>query len=338
MSFLDKLKKKNKDKIDEYNLPPIKPIEPIIVFDKYDVENFSWMDVKYPYKFNYKYDSCHATSVAQVIKSMADVDIYSHRFYQYKFTDVVNFAIKNNIRIINFSGRCSYSDKRENALKKFYEYGGIFVAACGNDDSDDYSDYPASSPYSISVSAINSGDNNGEIDITGYSYFTTLKEDGGIMDSFNGTSCSTPTISACISYILTLFPHYNLDDVKSYLKRFSKGRDEYKSITNGWLEENERFFSFPDNYESDGVEYMEVKFFLGEVIPEWIEVSKGRPFATVDGESYSLLQEPIITAENNRALIPLRDIINILDKAGIKNILEYDNETRTVTIKIEKQN
>jgi N-acetylmuramoyl-L-alanine amidase len=239
MSEYDILRTKNKDKLLKLNLPDIElPPLKVLIWDvgyPADIEGL----VKFIPVFERETArTAHGTNVAQVLQTIYSGPI---EFYlsvtSNKLPEAIDFCIANNIRLINASLRTLETVGKTEAIKKYAEWGGILVAAAGNDGGDPV-EYPANLPYTIAVSATNTEDCNGpEIDITADSMWW-IKYAAGFYDSFNGTSCATPVISACVGIILAVYPEWRLEEVKSFLQQNSiPGNEPY-----------ERIFRFPDNF------------------------------------------------------------------------------------------
>lgn len=182
-----------------------------------------------------KYD-LHGSYVGQVIKQIAGegVGLYT----TIRLDEAIEMAIALDIRIISASRNGTKTTRNEELLKKYYDWGGIFIAAAGNDEGDDV-DFPASSPYTIAVSATNTRDCDGlEIDVTADAWWDVVRPPGITFDSFDGTSCSCPVIAGCVALILEKHPEWQTEEVRQFLRENSAPGDE----------EFERVFSFPDDF------------------------------------------------------------------------------------------
>lgn len=238
-----RVKQKNEDKLNRLNLPNFKSNSKVFILDKYCPYSLDGI-VNIQPVIDTEDLGIHGSWVAQVIKLIAGENV---EFYGSGFTgldEIVDYCIETNIRVVNSSITCFYSSKYEEALKRYADWGGIWIASAGNDNGHDVK-YPGRSEYTICVSATNSEDCDGEeIDITTDSnwYLRSLKD--GYFTVFNGTSCSAPVIAGCIRLILDARPDWKLEDVKQFLKE--------NSVTNlDSLEKYERFFSFPDNFTKE---------------------------------------------------------------------------------------
>ena len=250
MNEYDVLRTKNTDKLKRLNLPDI-DLEPLKVLI-WEVEQPR--EVGGLVKFSHIYPpsevkTAHGTNVAEVIQTGYKGPVSFYLFVGYpKIAEVIDFAIANGIRIINASIGIPYNSDYEIALKKYAEWGGIVVAAAGNNGSNPVH-YPAKSPYALAVSATNVEDSDGpEIDVTADSLWV-VKYANGLYDSFNGTSCATPVMSACVGYMFAVHPEWKLADVINFINE--------NSVTG--KEEHERIFSFPDNF---GGEEMAKKYIV----------------------------------------------------------------------------
>ena len=225
----------NKDKIARLNLPKSQPDVKIMIWETYKTKlQPGLVDVTF-YQAGIK-EGYHGFCVAQIIRQVGGSRV--KLYYTTKLNkETIDFCISNNIRIINASLTAISDEEIEAQFKRYYEWGGIVIAAAGNDNGQRVQ-YPASSPFAIAVSATNTEDCNGpEIDITADSNWWTYLPNG-TKHIFGGTSCATPVITGCVAHILGIYPEWDLDKVKEFLQLNSTpGNEPY-----------ERVFSFPDDF------------------------------------------------------------------------------------------
>ena len=139
--------------------------------------------------------------------------------------EALNYANNHNIQITNNSyGGDDYSRIFEEAVRN---YKGLFIAAAGNDSSDNdaYPQYPANfnSPNIISVASTDQGDtmsgfsNNGKntvhIAAPGGSIWNTYLNGG--YSSLSGTSMASPYVAGVAALVLANNPGYTTAQVKA---------------------------------------------------------------------------------------------------------------------------
>jgi N-acetylmuramoyl-L-alanine amidase len=238
--FWDYLRKENKERLDRLNLPPTAGTVKMLIFDDYTPYTLDILPDMEIFPAEPK-SGMHGTWCGQVAKLVyPELELHGCG-YNFDVMAVVNYAIENNIKIILASFNYTKTDAKEAALKKYYDWGGIFVTSAGNDEGRPIA-YPGRSSYTICVSATNTEDCDGpEIDVTADSYWFVRNKNPGYYHSFNGTSASTPVIAGCVAHIIARYPEWNCEDVRKFLRENST--TDMKS-----LEEHERFFSFPDDF------------------------------------------------------------------------------------------
>jgi N-acetylmuramoyl-L-alanine amidase len=242
--FWDYIRKENKDRLSRLNLPSTAGKVKMLIFDKYTPYTLDILPDMKIYDVGTK-TGIHGTWCGQVARLVyPELELHGCG-YTSKIEEVIDYAIKNNIKIISASINFSKSDAKETALKKFHDWGGIFVTAAGNDGGRSIL-YPGSSRFTICVSATNTEDCDGpEIDVTADSYWFVRNKNPGYYHSFNGTSASTPVIAGCVAHIIARYPEWDCEDVRAYLHENSTTEMES-------LEEFERLFSFPDDFGKEG--------------------------------------------------------------------------------------
>ncbi len=230
------LRERNKEKLARLNLPSWKPRGKLLVYD---------LETPRPgeyYKFVLRDDDhrgSHGNFCGQVVRIVGgdELELYICGSGS-SFEEVIHWAMENGVRVINASWSGGAPEFCDFYLKRYTEWGGIFVAAAGN-HANCAVDYPARSEYALAVSSTY-GDNcyGPEIDITADRNYW-IKTIDGLDNPFDGTSCATPVIAACVLYILEAYPHYKLKDVMQFLQDNSVPLER----------EYNRFFHFPDNFE-----------------------------------------------------------------------------------------
>ena len=136
----------------------------------------------------------------------------------------VNYARENGANIANNSyGGGPSSTSFQNAINRFVDSGGIFVAAAGNhgrnNDINPY--YPANYDNVISVAASTDRDtrasfsgygvNTVDIAAPGESILSTIP--GGRYARFNGTSMATPVVSGALALVAADYPLYTNEEL-----------------------------------------------------------------------------------------------------------------------------
>ncbi|MGN6544946.1 MAG: S8 family peptidase, partial [Aureliella sp.] len=123
----------------------------------------------------------------------------------------IDYARTNGAKIINASwGGGSFSSVLDSAIQRFYNAGGIFVAAAGNDASNNatVASYPANYNNVISVAASTSSDTlasfsnygtNVEIAAPGQSILSTVPNNSYAV--YSGTSMATPHVSGALALL-----------------------------------------------------------------------------------------------------------------------------------------
>lgn len=285
-----RLKTKNREKLDRLNLPSLtgRGVK-LLIFDQYT-----------PYKADVLPDmktlglkdreGAHGFYCGQIIRMVApEVELHGCG-YTSKLDTVIDCCMESNIKIISASITYSKSTEKEKTLKRYYDWGGVYVAPAGNDDSRGVK-YPGTSPYTICVSATNTPDCNGpEIDVTADSWWHVRNLEPDFYHSFNGTSASVPVIAGCVALLLEKHPEWGCEQVREFLKTNSGPLKE----------EYERFFSFPNVLEEGEKMQLrkgEIKFAVIHhsaklnkyTAEEVLKVHKARGFATY---GYNVLIEP----------------------------------------------
>lgn len=231
--MIEYLRKENRQKLDELNLPKFTTKIKVMIMEPDMPYDLGFLDIKEAIKID-SY-AMHPSWTAQVIKIInPDAELYASTI---DFPAVVDYCIKNNIKIINASFNSTDTKERREALEKYYKWGGIFVGAAGNNYSSSVR-FPANSPHTIAVGATNDETSKGDaLDVYAESKYYVRNKDEGFFHFYNGTSGASPVIAGCISLMLAKHPNWNCEDVRKFLKENSKPFDEFAGA-----------FSFPDNF------------------------------------------------------------------------------------------
>lgn len=183
----------------------------------------------------------------------------------------VNFASRNNIKLLNFSGGGPGEDN--NLKKAIKNYSGLLVCAAGNDNIniDNTPQYPASYDYNniISVGSTNRDDEKSEfneieksnygsksVDLfaPGSSILSTVPNNS--YQNMNGTSMAAPMVTGVASLIMGRNPSFTASTVKNILLSAVDQVPGIKNLclTSGRLNADKAFnnFSFNTIELSDG--------------------------------------------------------------------------------------
>ena len=144
----------------------------------------------------------------------------------------VDFAVQNGARVINASwGGGPFERALLDSLTAARRRGVLFIAACGNDfsDNDVSAFYPASYALDniISVAAIdrrdrlssfsNFGRRSVHIGAPGDSIFSCIAQSDSAYDTFDGTSMAAPHVAGVAALILARFPKASVPEVRERL-------------------------------------------------------------------------------------------------------------------------
>ena len=144
--------------------------------------------------------------------------------------EAINYATLMKVNIMSNSwGGGGYSDVMKEAISKAATQGILFVAAAGNDSSnnDTTPSYPASYdlPNVISVAAIdnqdkiadfsNFGTKTVHVAAPGVKIYSSVK--GGLYDTYSGTSMATPHVSGIAALLLSANPTWTYAEIKERL-------------------------------------------------------------------------------------------------------------------------
>lgn len=237
--MIEYLKQENKERLDKLNLPKFTSKIKAMVMEEDIPYDLGFLGIKEVVKVG-SY-AMHASWTAQVIKLInPEAEIYASKI---DFLQVVDYCIENDIKIINASFTCINNSNRREALKKFYEWGGIFVAASGNESDRDVQ-FPANSEHTIAVAGTNVESSvSKELDVYTEGNIYVRNKDEGFFHYYNGTSSCAPVITGCVSLMLAKYPNWKCEDVRSFIKENSRPYDQFAGV-----------FKFPDNFKFKEVE------------------------------------------------------------------------------------
>jgi hypothetical protein len=253
------LLKKNASKLQALNLPEVGTTGEVLLLETHYIESVPGV-VNVEMITPGSYPTIHGRYSAEILQMVGNPSkIYGFRYRDHG-KEAIDFAIAHGIKVISASFHAIKSPEFEANLKRYYEWGGIYVSAAGNDPGEKIV-FPARLPFTLAVSATNTPDCDGpEIDVTADSNWWVVVN--GNWNTYGGTSCATPVIAGCVLRILKKYPDWNLDQVREFLRANSvPGTEPHE-----WV------FRFPDNFE-------EVK----EIIKEHIVIHHS---ATTDGIVY----------------------------------------------------
>jgi thermitase len=147
----------------------------------------------------------------------------------------INYARMMKVNVMSNSwGGGGFSQTLKDAIEATKEAGIVFVAAAGNDSSNNDASpaYPASYDISniISVAATDNRDNiarfsnygSAKVHVAapGVKIHSTTKNGG--YNSFSGTSMATPHVSGIVALMLSAHPEWNYEEIKNRLIQTSE--------------------------------------------------------------------------------------------------------------------
>lgn len=319
MLSIKDLKKANEKRLKRLNTPyQSKNKVKVLVFDKDLPHDDRLINPIIADVHEQEHKGVHALGGCSVIKTI-NPNAEIHAVDRADYMDVINYAIENNIRVINASFSGFKTSNSEIALKKYAEWGGIFVAAAGNNGRDTIS-YPSSSPYTISVSATNSKDNNSAlVDITTDSYWQVKRYQREETISFSGTSCASPAGAGVASHYISENPSGNLYSFKRWLLINSIQDLDLlpENIKGDKLEAGERFFIFPDNP-------------IDPLSPVRISLKKGDKTMLFNGLPKDLRVAPFFKQYSKEFNALCTELRPIFEAAGFQ--VEWNEDTETATL------
>lgn len=313
----------NKKQLERINARQIEnePLRKVLIFDK-----------KLPFKdpliniidcplLTNEHRGTHALYVGGVIKAnYNNSELYAMHMTA-KWKPVIEWAMENGIRVISMSIATWRTEEREQALKKYVEWGGIVLGASGNWQDKSVS-YPADSKYTIGVSATNTEDSNGfEVDITVDSWWKAKRYEHDEFTSFTGTSCATPVMVSPAFRYQNANPTGMQEDFRTWtLINSIKNIDHLEyDHSFGNLEPGERFFVYPDDM-------------VDKLVPIEIKLTEGNNAMLVNGEEKPLRVAPFMVQYSKEFGALCTELRPIFEASRFK--VKYDDDTNTATISI----
>ena len=168
------------------------------------------------------------------IAGIADVQIMAEKFLNadgsgsdFDAANAIIHAVDQGAAILSNSwGGSSFSTILKDAIAYAAAHDVIIVAAAGNSAST-ADHYPSSFPEVISVSATDINDelasfsNYGstiELSAPGVNIYSTIPVEMGSYASYSGTSMAAPHVSGVCALILSEFPMWNAEQIRSHLR------------------------------------------------------------------------------------------------------------------------
>ncbi len=156
--------------------------------------------------------------------------------------EAIRYAIENGARIINASwGNNERSRALEEVIREVHEAGLLFIAAAGNDNSDNLF-YPAAYEHAIGVAATDSKDRRSRfsdygayVDLAapGENIYSTLPNNA--YGFFSGTSMATPHVAGVAALVLSRHPEFTNVQVETILRNAVDLIESEKYIGTGRL-------------------------------------------------------------------------------------------------------
>ena len=321
MISINDLREKNKTKLQRLNAP-IKTKNEIkgLIFDKYLAHIHNIIPITDCELATKETRAVHTLWCGAVAKTINEnIKLYSMNYIS-DFEKVVNWCIKNEIRIVNSSISSFYTKKNDLALQKYAEWGGIWVSSAGNNGNDDKLSFPASSKFVVSVGATNTSDNNDiTLDIVADSYWKVPQTGSIDYSAFNGTSATSPVIFTAASYYLDANPTGNLWSFRKWelVNSVNNLDDISPELVGAKLENGERFFVFPDNL-------------VDRLLPIEIELQIDSQIMKVNGADKKLRVAPFLKKYSDEFAATCTEIRPVFEELGYT--VSYDQATKTIKI------
>jgi subtilisin family serine protease len=228
----------------------------------------------------------------------------------------IDFAIQNGVKIINASyGGESYSVAEYEAIQRFHNAGGIFIAAAANASSnnDTVPIYPASYnlPNIISVAAStqndthasfsNFGPSSVDISAPGVNIASTYSSNGYVYA--NGTSMAAPHVAGLAALLWYKYPFLTNHQIKELIKNTGDSIAVLYSLTktgkrvnaNSALlglvprigySENDIISQSAITYPTDGSGIVSIKYYVTAALPGFSATTTNIEYSLNNGESW----------------------------------------------------
>ncbi len=195
----------------------------------------------------------------------------------------IKYATKMKVNIMSNSwGGGGYSEALKDAIVEAKNAGILFVAAAGNDGSDNDATptYPASYDVEnvVAVAATdnmdklaefsNYGKNRVHVAAPGVKVYSTIK--GGAYDTFSGTSMACPHVAGVSALLLSANPGWSFSEIKERLIKTSVpvAGLRRKVMAKGRVDANNAFFNIvPPSDEPDPALWMDVPHVVDSAHP-----------------------------------------------------------------------
>jgi hypothetical protein len=279
----EEIKKRNKDKLNRLNAPRPSKAK-VFILDKYTPYTLDILPDMTILPLKDKYDM-HGTMAGQVVSLILGNNVELHGSgYQSDITPIIDHCIQHDIRVINASIDFVYSKAKEAQLKRYADWGGVFVTSAGNTTGE--VTYPGKSEYTIAVGSPNYATGGGEmLDCDAETDWWVRNKKQGQYIPFTHSSGSCPVVAAAVAILLDLYPHWQLEDVRKFIR---DNRANAAHPNNG-----KPIFAFPE-------------------VMRLIELTIGSNKYKVDGEEREMDTAPFV--KDMRTFVPIRFVAEALGK------------------------
>ena len=197
---------------------------------------------------NFNDTNGHGTSCAELILRIApEVEIYPIRVFGKRIEtsaniliEAIKWAVEKNIKVLNFSLGTLLSEAMEPLYSacEFARRKGIIIISA-NSNSDEWS-YPAIFENSIGVELGNFESiydfefrKDEAVECIAKGLHNDILTLSGIRIKSGGNSFAAPVITGLVSLIVEKNPFHNLDDVRKYLRKYSRSKFKKPSKSPG---------------------------------------------------------------------------------------------------------
>lgn len=279
----EEIKKRNKDKLKRLNAP-IPSKAKVFILDKYTPYTLDILPDMTILPLKDKYD-IHGTMAGQVVSLILGNNAELHGSgYKADITPIIDHCIQHDIRVINASIDFLYSKSTEAQLKRYADWGGVFVTSAGNTTGE--VTYPGKSEYTIAVGSPNYATGGGPmLDCDAETGWWVRNKKQGQYITFTHSSGSCPVVAAAVAILLDLYPHWQLEGVRKFIR---DNRANAAHPNNG-----KPIFAFPE-------------------VMRLIELTIGSNKYKVDGEEREMDTAPFV--KDMRTFVPIRFVAEALGK------------------------